>query len=76
MSKSCKHQELLKNGLCKINYCAKCGSVNLMLGAMTLHLTVEQFEQLSSSLSEAVVNKNNLDQPQENHHTNLATVVH
>jgi hypothetical protein len=43
---------------------------------MTLHLTVEQFEQLSKSLSEAVVNKNNLDQPQENHHTNLATVVH
>jgi hypothetical protein len=76
MSKSCKHQDLLKNRLCKINYCAKCGSVNLMLGAMTLHLTFEQFEQLSQSLSQAVENKNKLEHPQESQHTSLATVVH
>lgn len=76
MSKSCKHQDLLKNSLCKINYCAKCGNVNLMFGAMTLHLTLDQFEQLSQSFNLAIERINSIEQPQEYEHDSLESMLH
>lgn len=44
MANKCEHRTLVENALCKINYCADCGNVHLSLGAMTLHLSGDQFE--------------------------------
>jgi hypothetical protein len=61
MRKSCIHQKLISNSLCEIKYCADCGTVHLSLGAMTLHLTDDQFEGLTKSLRRAIRRKRVID---------------
>jgi hypothetical protein len=50
--------------------------VNLLLGAMTLHLTVDQFEQLAHCFNQAIERKNSIDQPQDHQYINMENVVH
>lgn len=64
MDKSCQHQQLVENDLCSVTYCADCGSVDLNLGSMTLHLSVRQLEGLSDAFSKAVARKRTIDQMQ------------
>jgi hypothetical protein len=47
-----------------------------MLGAMTLHLTVDQFEQLSQSFKQAIEKKNSIEQPQGLQQQSVGTLVH
>ena len=61
MSKSCSHQKLISNSMCEIKYCADCGTVHLALGAMTLHLTEDQFTALTKSFRQALRRKHAID---------------
>jgi hypothetical protein len=61
MSKACINQKLVSNSLCEIKYCADCGTVHLLLGAMTLHLTDDQFEGLTKSFRRAIRRKRVID---------------
>lgn len=62
MSK-CTHRHLVSSDVCRIRYCADCGVVHLALGAMTLHLTSDQFAQFAQSLHEASRRKREIDSP-------------
>lgn len=57
MRKACKNHKLVENNLCTVTYCEGCDKLNLNLGAMTLHLTMSEFEGLSRSFQEAVHRK-------------------
>jgi len=50
MAKPCKHQKLVQSDICAISYCADCGKMNLALGAITLHLTVKQVEEIAATM--------------------------
>ena len=63
MSNSCYHHLLVSSNVCQVKYCADCDNVHLALGAMTLHLTGDQFEQLAQNLRKAAVRKRDIDQP-------------
>ena len=75
MSKSCHYHLLVNNGVCQVKYCADCNNVHLMLGAMTLHLTGQQFEQLAHGLRKAAAQKQNIDQPQDTGTDNPICVI-
>ncbi|MCV6597990.1 MAG: hypothetical protein OIF40_13025 [Mangrovicoccus sp.] len=50
MGKACQHQKLVQSDICAISYCADCGKMNLALGAITLHLTVKQVEEIAATM--------------------------
>ncbi len=64
MEKPCQHQQLVENDLCSVTYCPDCGSVDLNLGSMTLHLSGRQLEGLSEAFNKAVARKRTLQQMQ------------
>lgn len=63
MSKKCLYEELVSGRICRVKYCADCGVVHLILGAMTLNLSSDQFEQLAQSLQQASQRKREIDSP-------------
>ncbi len=76
MAGTCEYQTLIENGICQITYCADCGYVRLCLGAMTLHLTGEQFEQLADGLGKAASCKRTIDDPKRRRVMRPTEAVH
>jgi hypothetical protein len=76
MANKCERRTLIKNDICQVTYCADCGTVHLSLGAMTLHMTAEQFEQLAKSLGAAAKGKRDIDAGRSGPEFRPAEVMH
>ncbi|HFB2048731.1 MAG TPA: hypothetical protein TECP_01092 [Hyphomicrobiaceae bacterium MAG_BT-2024] len=71
MRKVCKNHKLVENNLCTVSYCEGCDKMNLNLGAMTLHLTTNEFEGLLRSFQEAAYRRSVIKQIGKETHMKL-----